>query len=98
MMHLSLVEFANNNNYQASIGMTLYEVLYGRKCRTPVCWDEVAERKMDDIELIETTSKKIKIIRERLKAAQDQQKSYVDIRKRSLEFKVGDKVFLKIAH
>ena len=98
MMHLSLVEFANNNNYQASIGMTLYEVLYGRKCRTPVCWDKVAERKMDDIELIETTSKKIKIIRERLKAAQDQQKSYVDIRKRSLEFKVGDKVFLKIAH
>ena len=41
--HLSLVEFAYNNNYQASIGMALYEALYGRKCRTLICWDEVGE-------------------------------------------------------
>ena len=66
-MHLSLVEFAYNNNYQASIGKAPYEALYGRKCRTPLCWDEVGERKLNDVELIETTSKNIKIIRERLK-------------------------------
>ena len=60
--HLSLVEFAYNNSYQASIGMTLYEAVYGRKCRTLLCWDEVGERKLNDVELIEVTSKKIRII------------------------------------
>ena len=69
MMQLSLVEFVYNNSYQASIGMAPYEALYGRKCMTPFCWDEVGERKLNDVELTETISKKIKIIRERLKAA-----------------------------
>ena len=71
ILHLSLVEFAYNNSYQANIGMAPYEALYGRKCRTLFCWNEVGERKLEDIELIEATSKKIKIIRDRLKAAQD---------------------------
>ena len=62
VMHLSLVEFVYNNSYQASIGMVLYKALYGRKCRTPLCWDDVGERKLDDVDLIENTSKKIKII------------------------------------
>ena len=51
--------------------MAPYEAIYGRKCRTPLYWDEVGERKLDDIELIETTLEKIKIIWDRLKAAQD---------------------------
>ena len=68
-MHLSLVEFVYNNSYQASIGMVLYKALYGRKCRTPLCWDKIGERKLNDIELIETSSKKIKIVQERLKTA-----------------------------
>ena len=75
---LSLVEFAYNNNYQANIGMASYEALYGRKCRTPIYYDEVGERKLNDMELIERTSKKIQIIQERLKIAQDKQKSYAD--------------------
>ena len=94
VMNLSLVEFAYNNSYQANIGMALY----GRKCRTQLCWDEVGERKLDDIELIETTFEKIKIIREKLKAAQDRQKSYADTRRKDLEFEVGDIVFFKVAH
>ena len=69
--HLPLAEFAYNNSYQASIGMASYEALYGRKCRTPKCWDEVGERKLNDIELIEVTSKRIRIIQERLKTVQD---------------------------
>ena len=69
--HLSLVEFAYNNSYQASVDMAPYETLYGRKCRTSICWDEVGEQKLNDVELIEITSKKIQIIRERLKTAQD---------------------------
>ena len=60
VMHLSLVEFVYNNSYQASIDMAPYEALYGRKCRTPLCWDEIGEQKLDDVELIETSSKKIK--------------------------------------
>ena len=57
--HLSLVEFAYNNSYQASIGMAPNEALSKRKCRTPICWDKFGERKLDDVELIEVTSKKI---------------------------------------
>ena len=95
--HLSLVEFAYDNSYQASIDMAPYEVLYKRKCRTPICWDEVGEQKLNDVELIKVTSKKIWIIRERLKTTQDRQKSYVDTRRRELEFEVGDMLFLKIA-
>ena len=60
VVHLSLVKFAYNS-YQASIGMAPYEALYGRKCQTPLCWDEVSERKLDDVELIETTSKRLRL-------------------------------------
>ena len=95
--YLSLVKFVYNNNYQASIGMALFEALYGRKCRTIICWDEIDEQKLNDVELIKVTSKKIWIIRERLKTTQDRQKSYVDTRRRELEFEVGDMLFPKIA-
>ena len=78
--------------------MAPYEALYGRKCQNPLCWVEVSERKLDDVELIETNSEMIKIIRERLKMAQDRQKSYADTRRRELEFEVSDMVFLKVAH
>ena len=66
---MSLVEFAYNNSYQANIGMAPYKALYGRKCRTPLCWEEVGEQKLNDVGFIEITSVKIKIIRERLKTA-----------------------------
>ena len=58
--------------------MASYEALYGRKCRTLICWDEIGEQKLNDMELIEMTFKKIRIIRERLKIAQDRQKSYAN--------------------
>ena len=98
VMHLSLVEFAYNNSYQTNIGMALYEAFYGRKCKIPLFWDEVGERKLNDVELIETTSKKIKIIRDKLKTVQDCQKSYANTQRKELEFEVGDMVFLKVAH
>ena len=75
---LSLVEFAYNNSYQANTGMAPYEALYEKKCRTPVCWHKVDEWKLIDVELIEVNSKRIWIILDRLKIAQDRQKSYVD--------------------
>ena len=94
--YLSLAEFAYNNSYQASIGMAPFEALYGRKCRTPICWDEVGERKINDIEFVEISSEKIRIVRKRLKVAQDRQKSYANNRQKKLEFEVYDMVFLKV--
>ena len=91
------MEFASSNSYPASIGMAPYETLYGRKCRTPVCWDEVGERKLVGPEIVQMTCDKIKVIRDRLKIAQDRQKSYADNRRRDLEFEVGDMVFLRIS-
>jgi len=78
---LPLVEFAYNNSYHSSIDMAPYEPLNGRSCKTPVCWDEVGERKLSKIELINQTKEIVNKIREKLRAAQDRQKSYVDIRR-----------------
>lgn len=68
--YLLLVEFAYNNSYHTSIKMAPYEALYGRKCRTPLCWIKLSEAKFIDLELIRQTEK-VKIIKERLKAATD---------------------------
>jgi len=75
--HLSLVEFTYNNNYQAIVEMAPYEALYGRKCRTPLCWEEVGDRQLIGPELVQITTEKIMIVKNRMKAAQDRQKSYM---------------------
>jgi len=64
--NLPLVKFDYNNSYHSSIDMALYEALYGRRCRTPVCWDEVGERKLSKIELIDQTKEIVSKIREKL--------------------------------
>ena len=94
--HLPLVEFAYNNSYQASIQMASYEALYGRPCRLPLCWTEVEESSITGPDLIRDTSEKVSLIRQRLLMAQSRQKSYADVRRRRLEFEVGDHVFLKM--
>jgi len=95
--HLPLAEFAYNNSYHSSIEMAPYEALYGRQCRTPVCWDEVGERRLSKVELIDQTNEVIARIREKLRAAQDRQKSYADVHRRPLTFDIGDHVFLKVS-
>ncbi|KAI5347763.1 hypothetical protein L3X38_000650 [Prunus dulcis] len=91
------MEFAYNNSYQASIKMSLFDALYGKQCRTPFYWDEVGESRLDVTDDVERTKKQVKIIRERLKTAQDRQKSYADNRRKDLQFEVGDWVFLKLS-
>ena len=93
---MPLVEFAYNNNYQASIQMEPYEALYGRSCRSPICWTEVGESSITGPDLIRDISKKVSLIRQRLLTAQSRQNSYADIRRRPLEIEVGDHVFLKV--
>nr|BAL46523.1 hypothetical protein [Gentiana scabra x Gentiana triflora] len=92
---LSVAEFAYNNSYHASLGMPPFEALYGRKCRTPLYWDEVGEKQYTGPELVEQAKEKVELIRKNLKAAQDRQKSWADIRRRPLEFAVGDRVYLR---
>ena len=95
--HLPLIEFAYNNSYHSSIEMAPFVALYGWKSRSPICWNEVGERKLLGPELVQLTTEKIQLIRERLLAAQSRQKSYADNRRRDLEFQVGDHVFLKVS-
>ncbi|KAK9048711.1 hypothetical protein SSX86_032323 [Deinandra increscens subsp. villosa] len=77
--------------------MPPYEMLYGRKCRTPVCWGEVGQRELASKQVVKLASEKLDLIRARLKAAQDRQKSYADKRRRPIEFKKGDMVLLKVS-
>ncbi|KAA0045842.1 pol protein [Cucumis melo var. makuwa] len=95
--YLHLMEFAYNNSYQATIGMEPFEALYGKCCRSPVCWGEVGEQRMLGPELVQTTNAAIQKIRARMLTAQSRQKSYADVRRKDLEFEVRDMVFLKVA-
>ena len=93
--HLPLVEFVYNN-YQASIQMAPYKALYGRPCRSLIYWTEVGESSIIGLDLVRDTSEKVSWIRQRLLTAQSRQKSYADVRRRPLDFEVGDHVFLKV--
>ena len=90
--HLPLVEFTYNNSHQATLGMAPYEALYGQKCRSPLCWSDKSDVVVLGPQYLQETVEAIKVIRERMKAAQDRQKSYADLRRQSVEFQEGDKV------
>ncbi|GKC11515.1 putative reverse transcriptase domain-containing protein [Tanacetum coccineum] len=95
--HLPLVEFSYNNSYHASIKAAPFEALYGRKCRSPICWTEVGEAQILGPELIQETTEKIVQIKQRMQAARDRQKSYADLKRKPMEFQVGNKVMLKVS-
>lgn len=98
---LPLVEVAYNNSYQSIIKMVPYKALYGRRCRSPLHWDEIGERNELSTALGPKMTQKmiedIRLLRNRMKQAQDRQKSYADLRRKEVEFQVGDKVFLKVS-
>ncbi|KAD2805520.1 hypothetical protein E3N88_38897 [Mikania micrantha] len=95
--HLPLIEFSYNNSYHTSIKCAPFEALYGRKCRSPVCWVEIGESQITGPEIIQETTDKIAQIKDRIKSARDRQKSYADNRRKPLEFAIGDKVMLKVS-
>ncbi|KAJ9548163.1 LOW QUALITY PROTEIN: hypothetical protein OSB04_020706 [Centaurea solstitialis] len=90
--HLPLIEFAYNNSHHSSIEAAPYEILYGRKCRTPLCWNEVGEKQLAGPEVVQITSDKINRVRERLKTARDRQKSYADKRRKRYRISIMLKV------
>ncbi|GJS16565.1 putative reverse transcriptase domain-containing protein [Tanacetum coccineum] len=85
------------HDYHASIKAAPFEALYGRKCRSPVCWTEVGEAQILGPELIQGITEKIIQIKQRMQAARDRQKSYADLKRKPMEFQVGDKVMLKVS-
>ncbi|GJS19999.1 putative reverse transcriptase domain-containing protein [Tanacetum coccineum] len=96
--HLPLVEFSYNNSYHAGIKAAPFEALYGRKCRSLVCWAEVEDAQLSGLAIIHETTEKIVQIKSRIQAARDRQKSYANIRRKPMVFQVGDKVMLKVSH
>ncbi|CAL1409480.1 unnamed protein product [Linum trigynum] len=95
--HLPLLEFAYNNQYHSSIQAAPYEVLYGRKCRTPLCWDAEGMRQLEGPEMVQKSLEKIEVIRRNLKAAQDRQKSNAERPGDPRQHEVGDRVFLRVS-
>nr|GEV11692.1 putative reverse transcriptase domain-containing protein [Tanacetum cinerariifolium] len=93
--HLPLVEFSYNNSYHTSIKAAPFEALYGRKCRSPVCWAEVRDAQLTGLEIIHDTTEKIIQIKSKIQAARDRQKSYADLKRKPMDFQVGDRVMLK---
>ncbi|GJT51998.1 reverse transcriptase domain-containing protein [Tanacetum coccineum] len=96
-VHLPLAEFSYNNSYHTNIRCAPFEALYGRKCRSPVLWAEIGEGSLIGPELVQETTNKVVVIKEKLKAARDHQKSYADNRRKPLEFEVGDRVMLGLS-
>nr|GEV05851.1 retrotransposable element Tf2 [Tanacetum cinerariifolium] len=88
--YICLVEFAYNNSWHASIKCAPFEMLYGRKCRAPICWDQVGERVIEGSKMIEMTNEKVAIAKEKLKEARTRQKSYANKHRRSIEFQPGE--------
>ncbi|GJZ77180.1 putative reverse transcriptase domain-containing protein [Tanacetum coccineum] len=95
--HLPLVEFSYNNSYHASIKAAPFEALYGQKCRSPVCWAEVGQVQLTGLEMVQETTKKVIQIKQRMQVARDQQKSYSDLKRKPMDFQVGDRVMLKVS-
>nr|GEX47296.1 putative reverse transcriptase domain-containing protein [Tanacetum cinerariifolium] len=95
--HLPLVEFLYNNSYHTSIKAAPFEALYGHKCRSPICYADVGDSQLTGPEIIHETTKKIVQIKSPIQATRDRQKSYADVRRKPLEFQVGDKVVLKVS-
>ncbi|GJR73732.1 putative reverse transcriptase domain-containing protein [Tanacetum coccineum] len=95
--HLPLVEFSYNNSYYASIKAAPFKVLYGQKYRSPVCWAEVGDVQLTGREIIHETIEKIVQIRHRWQDARDRQRSYANVRRKPLEFQVGNRVMLKVS-
>ena len=88
---LPFAEFAYNNSYQSSLGKAPFEVLYGRRCRTPLNWSETGERQFFGPDMIQEAEEQVRIVREKLKTAQSRQKSQYDRKHKAMTFEVDEK-------
>jgi hypothetical protein len=94
---LPYAEFSYNNSYQKSLKMSSFKVLYGRKCRTPLFWNEPGENQVFGPEILREAERQVQVVRENLQLAQSRQNSYTYHRRRKLSFEVSDFVYLKVS-
>jgi hypothetical protein len=94
---LPYAEFSYNNSYQESLKMSPFEMLYVRRCRTPLFWSETRERKVFGPDILQEAEMQVRMVRENLRVAQSRQKCYADHRRRELSFEVGDFIYLKVS-
>ncbi|GKC99339.1 hypothetical protein Tco_1169614, partial [Tanacetum coccineum] len=92
-----LIHKCNALGYSTIRCVLRFEALYGRKCRSPVLWAKIGDSGLIGLELVQEITNKVVVIRGRLKVARDRQKSYIDNRRKPLEFQVGDHVMLKVS-
>ena len=90
-------EFSYNKTYQTSLKMAPFEAFYRRRCRTPLMWDEVGDRKLFGPDLIRDSEEKVNLIRDRLKIAQSTQKRYADTKRKEVTYEVGDRAYLCVS-
>jgi hypothetical protein len=95
--NLLWVEFSYNNSYQESLKMAPFEVLYERRCRTPLNWIKSREKMIFGPDLVEEAETIVGRIQDNLRNAKSRQESYANKRNRPLEFAVGDHVYLKVS-
>jgi hypothetical protein len=95
--NLPWAEFSYNNSYQESLKMAPFEVLYGRRCRTPLNWIEPGEKVIFGPDLVEEVGAIVRRIQENLKAAKSHQETYANKRRQPLEFEAGDHVYLRVS-
>eukprot|EP00253_Pinus_taeda_P011375 PITA_11375 len=86
--YLHLVEFAYNNGYHTSTQMSPFEVMYGRKCRTPSSWGGPEDKLSLGPEMLKEMEDMVKRVRVNLKAAQDRQKNFADWKRRFKEYQI----------
>jgi hypothetical protein len=95
--NLPWAEFSYNNSYQESIKMSPFEVLYGRRCCTPLNWIEPGEKVIFGPGLVEEAESIVRRVQENLKAAKSRQETYANKRRRPLKFEVGNHVYLRVS-
>ncbi|WVZ49826.1 LOW QUALITY PROTEIN: hypothetical protein U9M48_001152 [Paspalum notatum var. saurae] len=94
---LPYAEFSYNNSYQTSLKKSPFEALYGKRCRTPLFWNQTGEKQVFGPDIIQDAEQQLRIVQENLRVAQSRQRSYADVRRRDLSFKVDDHVYLKVS-
>ena len=94
---LPLCEFSYNNSCHFNIDMTPFEALYGRGCRSPICWFEAGDVKPLGVDLVKDAQDKVRSIQTKLLVAQSRQKKYADHKVRDMAFQTGKNVLLKVS-
>eukprot|EP00253_Pinus_taeda_P010482 PITA_10482 len=94
--YLHIVEFAYNNGQHESLGMSPFKVLYGRKCRVLIDWNNPVNKLALGPDMLAEMEEAVKKVQKNLRAAQDRQKVYADKKRAYREFQPGDHIYLRV--